>query len=259
MRLGKLPKDLTGVYDEIMNSINQQFGSTPQLAARTLKWMLASERPLTPCELVTAIEIHPEVPIHVKHVASCLKPSLEIEVVIAFCGGLISWDKALNVLRFVHLSVREYLENRYGEWNIIDAHLHIAESSLWVLQDSCSHTLNMDPSLLEYISHHWFRHCKSYQDLIMHNPPVSDSAKYKLNIPLLNRFLGSPTQAGTSYVKWQDSLQENSCGYTFEDLWNLHDWIHSSNPVSAIFLAAYGGLGVLLNWVWVSEGINGNV
>ena len=191
MRLGKLPKDLTGVYDEIMDSIQDQLGSTPQVAARALKWMLAMDRPPTPLELVTAIEIEPTTPVHVNSEAtgSCLKPSRKIELVIASCGGLILWDKAVDVLRFVHLSVREYLEDRYKEWNLIDAHLHVAESSLWVLQDSCSHTPH---SLHEYISYNWFRHCESYQDLVAHDPPSSGkSSRHRRDIPLLNSFLGS--------------------------------------------------------------------
>ena len=89
IRLGKLPKDLTGVYDEIMDSIHKQSGSTPQVAARALKWILAAERPLKPSELATAIEIDPATQLHVSATESCLKPSRKIELVIASCGGLI--------------------------------------------------------------------------------------------------------------------------------------------------------------------------
>ncbi|KAF8451222.1 hypothetical protein BGX38DRAFT_1269487 [Terfezia claveryi] len=57
--LRKLPKNLSGVYDEIMNSIESRPGTDFELATRALKWMLISLRPLKPQELVAATELNP--------------------------------------------------------------------------------------------------------------------------------------------------------------------------------------------------------
>ena len=53
-RLGKLPKGLTGVYDEIMDSIKSQPVCNFRLATNALMWMLVSTCPLKPEEIVTA-------------------------------------------------------------------------------------------------------------------------------------------------------------------------------------------------------------
>ena len=58
-RLGKLPKNLSGVYDEIMSSIEARPGTDFEFATRALKWVLVAQRPLKPQELVAATEIDP--------------------------------------------------------------------------------------------------------------------------------------------------------------------------------------------------------
>ena len=240
-RLGRLPKGLTGVYDEIINSIKSQPDSNFDLAIRALQWMLVSKRPLTPGELVAAAELNPSMSV------DCSTPpqesTLVVELLIQSCEGLLLLDTKLNVVRFSHLSVQEYLETRNGAWDIsvIDAQLFVSESCLWTLQYS-----SRGLPLYEYAAHNWFLHCRSYQDLMLSMVNIKDT-KHGLSLPLLDSFLGSFAQASASYVKWVDWV-----GDRFQSYDSLS--CVSSKPLCPAFSAAFAGLGELVSWLWISEG-----
>ncbi|RPB27788.1 hypothetical protein L211DRAFT_802384, partial [Terfezia boudieri ATCC MYA-4762] len=146
-RLGKLPKGLTGVYNEIISSIKSQPDCNLSLATNALKWMLVSKRPLTPTELVAAAELNPPRSISAHNVPATSEVStLGVEVLIHSCEGLLLLDKQLDIVRFSHLSVQEYLETRNEIWdvNIIDVQLFVSECCLWTLQSP------LDLPLYEY-------------------------------------------------------------------------------------------------------------
>jgi len=243
-RLGRLPKGLTGVYDEIITSIKSQPDCNFNLAIRALKWMLVSERPLRPQELVAAAELNPH--ISVNSTGPSQESTLPVELLIQSCEGLLLLDTGLNVVRFSHLSVQEYLETRSEIWDVsvIDAHLFVSESCLWTLQSS---ELPLYP-LYKYARLNWFRHCRSYQDLVLSVVNVKD-APHKLSIPLLNTFLGSFSLAASSYAKWAKWVADYG-GYASELRCIL------STPLCPAFSVAFAGLGELVSWLWSSEGNN---
>jgi len=160
-RLGKPPKGLTGVYDEVIKSIKSQPGCNFNLAIPALKWMLVSRRPLKPGELVVAAELDPS--IAVDYTAPSQELMLAVEQLIQCCEGLLILDKTLDVVRFSHLSVQEYLEWRNEIWDIglVDAQRFVSESCLWTLQSS------LESPIYEYAALNWFHHCRSYQDLVL--------------------------------------------------------------------------------------------
>ena len=240
-RLGKLPKGLTGVYDEILISIKSQPDCNSELAINALKWMLVSERPLKPAELVAAAVLDPSISIEdpnshipVDSSAPPPEPTLAVEVLIQSCEGLLLLDTTLGVVRFSHLSVREYLEQS----GVVDTQLFVSESCLWVLQYS------LNTPLYQYAADYWYKHCRSYQDLVLSTANTKDPNQ-KPNIPLLSTFLGSFRQASASYIKW---VQESK----------LSIYIYSA-PLCPVFIAAYAGLGELVSCLWHSEGNDMNV
>ena len=138
----------------------------------------------------------------------------------------------MNVVRFSHLSVQEYLETRGEIWEVgvIDAQLLVCESCLWILQSS------LELPLYEYAANRWLRHCRLYQDLVL-SVINRNGTKYEMSIPLLNSFLGSFGQASPDYVRWVDWIraQENTPLM----------WAASTCPA---FSAALAGLGELVSW-----------
>jgi len=237
-RLSKLPKGLMGVYDEIINSIKSQPDCNFILATRALKWMLVSKRPLRPQELVAAAELNPSRPL--VNPAPSQDSALALELLIQSCEGFLVLDTALNVVRFSHFSAQEYLDmqNEMLDVSLIDAQRFVSESCLWTLQSP------LGSPLYEYAAFNWFRHCRSYQDLVLSK---GGDTKYQLNIPLLNSFLCSFKQASTSYSKWGLWIHERVSWYT--PLFNA-----LSEPLYPAFFAAFAGLGELVRWLWCQEG-----
>ena len=90
---------------------------------------------------------------------------IDADILIQFCGGLLLLDEQLCMIRFSHLSVQEYLETESmnKHWDIIDAQHLIMEACLWILQ--CRLPPESVP-LYHYATCYWFRHCRSYQDLV---------------------------------------------------------------------------------------------
>ncbi|RPB05437.1 hypothetical protein L873DRAFT_1663125, partial [Choiromyces venosus 120613-1] len=108
-KLGKLTRGLSKMYNEIYKQINSQEGSSPEIAKMAFAWLLCSFRPLTPGELASAIELQlraqggsPPNP----------RSGINVAVLLKTCHNLIVHDTELDVLRFSHLSVREFLETR---------------------------------------------------------------------------------------------------------------------------------------------------
>ena len=240
-RLGKLPKGLSGVYDEIINSIKSQPDCNFELAMRALQWMLVSERPLTPTELVAAAELNPSIPVDSS--IPFQRSVLAVELLIQSCAGLLLLDTTLNVIRFSHLSAQEYLETRSEAWgpSIIDAHLFVSESCLWTLQAS------LDLPLYDYAARNWFKHCRAYQDLVL-SAVNTKGTKHTLSIRLLDSFMGAFELASASYARWLDWVDNN---IRTSDLIFLR-----SIPLCPAFSAAFAGLGELVSWLWHSKGNN---
>ena len=242
---------LTGTYDEIMDAIMHQPGSSPQIATRALKWMAVSRRPLKPDELIAAAELDPATAIDTTALAP--EETLDIDLLIQFCGGLLMHDKGGDVIRFSHLSVQEYLEtesmNKY--WDIIDAHLLVIEACLWVLQCARPESVPLD----SYAACHWFHHCRFYQDLVVQTTASSKLSRHTLDVPSLRSFLASFDQPTVSYEKWRSrvSFSNMSPGLKYEEKEHLR-----SLPVYPAFAAAFGGLGELVSWLWLAEGADMN-
>jgi len=243
-RLGKLPRGLGGVYDEIMSSIESRPGTDFELATRALKWMLVSRRPLKPQELVTATELNPSIPPD----RTASEPSLDAELVIHVCGGLILVDHELDVMRFAHLSVQEYLETRKDSWGIIDAQRFVSEGCLWTLQCGTSPM----SALYDYANRNWFRHCRSYQDIALFQS--TQDPNHALYIPILNTFLGSFACGSTHFAEWVAWLGGNRVREGLILCYSV-----PSTPLSPAFAAAAFGLGELVSWLWHSEGVDVNI
>ena len=164
---------------------------------------------------------------------------------------LIILDHEMQVMRFAHLSVQEYLETRKDSWGIIDAERFVSEACLWALQCGPSAI----PALYDYSSHNWFRHCRSYQDIaLVQNTP---DPNHSLDIPILNTFLGSFNDASVRFGEWVGWLME----YT-QSHWHQGRAMYRSilsTPLTPAFTAAVCGLGELVSWLWYSEGADMNI
>ena len=97
-----MPKGLEAIYERILARIFKSKPWSQKIATRSLKWILSQQRKFSTEQFLAAVSTEPDSDQAAIHVSSA--------DVIYICCNLVIVDKELNVFRFAHLSVREYLE-----------------------------------------------------------------------------------------------------------------------------------------------------
>lgn len=118
-RLGKLPRELEQLYHEVYsNLITDQDEIGRSIINNTLKWLLCARE-----EMSASVFLHA--------VAASLDTDgdITIDSLLDLCNNLVIYDESLNVFRFAHLSVREFLEQRQG-FEELSCYIVAAESCL---------------------------------------------------------------------------------------------------------------------------------
>ena len=153
--LDELPNTLKEAYGEIYKRILAQNGSAPRLALRAFQWIQCSYEPLCSETILDAIRVE----VGNKGEFSC-KESIAVNVsgLLKICQNLLIFDKHLNVFRFAHLSVDEYLETRLRK---DDSHSEIAKVCLSLLCTP-SYWGNYDQTLETKRGRHSDRHLLLY-------------------------------------------------------------------------------------------------
>lgn len=119
-RLGRMPPQLEQLYEEIyQKTLNESQGEVGRsIISNTLKWLLCAQRPMKSSEFCTAV-VWKIVPAE----------ELTKEKVLDLCHNFVVFDDNLDVFRFAHLSVREFLEKQ-AEYMANSCHLFAAETCL---------------------------------------------------------------------------------------------------------------------------------
>ena len=105
--LGDLPKDLSEIYDRILQQSSEP-GKPYQ--KRILEILTAAQRPLTVDELREAVSVSPG-----DTVWTAAKLVNDIYATMASCGCLLVVEEEERTVRFMHPSVEQYLYNRYKD------------------------------------------------------------------------------------------------------------------------------------------------
>lgn len=119
-RLGRLPPKLEQLYLEIYEKNLLKYpGEVGQsIISNIMKWLLCAQRQMKCSEFCTAVVM-------------TIVPAEELtkEHVLDLCHNFVEFDDGLDVFRFAHLSVREFLEKR-AEYVTKSCHLLAAETCL---------------------------------------------------------------------------------------------------------------------------------
>lgn len=144
-RLGALPKDLTGIYHDIyQRNMSELRNIDPQYEADAKKvfhLMLTSDRPWDPVDMANMLEPAENVALR------------NTDKVFGLTFHLLKHDKELNVLRFAHLSVREYFETNLSEF----APLRSMEANVESCLDYLEKTRGFGFRPLSYPSDWWYK------------------------------------------------------------------------------------------------------
>ena len=234
--LGKLPEDLEKAYDEIMDRISSQKGTSPEIAWRAFLWVMCSRRPLSRGMLVDAVSRDPET-------GAANSAGLDINVILEACRNLLMIDQS-GVCRFSHLSVQEYLEAHH--YSDSQAHLVVASACLRMLLDPTNWrgieslpSFIQDPGeevdVLRYIVAYWPHHVQLHAE-----ESVDDRLK-----SLVKEFLGSPNEASAAYACWS---------HKFPPYIEQRNRFYFGSPGSSgpAFTVVYFALNKILDDEWIS-------
>ncbi len=103
--LGRLPKTLKESYDVIFKRILASSKTSRRMAEDAMKWLMCAQRPLDADEFLDAISLD----------LDGNRTSLSPAQLFDMCCNLVVLDRDSNIFRFAHLSVREYLEDKYSQ------------------------------------------------------------------------------------------------------------------------------------------------
>jgi hypothetical protein len=120
LALERLPWKLEGVYAIIIAQIHRGAPASMPLAKRALKWLLCAQQALSSDEFLKALSAD----LDISNVKITVGNLLDI------CCNLVKHDSELDVVRFIHLSVREYLETKEPEYEPSLSHSVVATACL---------------------------------------------------------------------------------------------------------------------------------
>jgi ankyrin repeat protein len=153
-----LPESLADLYKAACDQIERAAPSSRHIATTTLRWLLCAQRPMSTQEIIGAISVDHEAKV----------TSLTAEQIVATCRNMVVHDQDLDVLRFAHLSVQDYLESRDG-FTTTENESVVAERCLDVVSATYSTlqvrglTLQQNLDLQAYATVHWPFHYRNIE------------------------------------------------------------------------------------------------
>ena len=132
-RLGKLPQDLWKIYHETYaERFDEYHEEEAAIAQSALRWLICSQLPLD-TETFLALASS----------SAYQRPTVSVsrDDLLDLCFNLVVHDAELNIFRFSHLSVREYLEST-EHYDLRRCHAFAAEYCLRIL----THDLHINPT-----------------------------------------------------------------------------------------------------------------
>jgi hypothetical protein len=237
--LGNLPDDLATAYDQIYKRIQDDIRSAP-LALKALMWILGAEETLSPEEWAGGVSWALPRP-------DGKSPKLETPVLLDVCQNLVVHDRQRNVMRFAHLSVREFLEAKALDRQAAGM---AACACLAILQHP--HTLDAQPtastdftSFHRYSIRHWSEHVLRCDD----DKPMPQLSS------TLSAFMGSFVRPTDAYIHWfKTTASMDFIDFEFEYKINRL----MSTPPNPLVAAAYFGIKKVCSHLWESNTFDPN-
>jgi hypothetical protein len=216
-RLGKLPRKLGSIYEDIYASNIDHYEEEDKVTAEKIfRWLLCSQRPLRSSEFCTAISLNED------------GETLSAETVLQLCCNFVVHDQELDVFRFAHLSVREYLEEKQDVYSATLNHATAAKACLATLLPISDSETNR---LHEYACWYWALHCAESGTYLQEGELQK----------LFNKFMLQ--EQDTSFARWSqaaDLLLSNIYSYKWQLLEHRVSSTLSSPPCSIFAACSWG-------------------
>ena len=214
--LEKLSKGSTALeeaYNEAIERIDGQLADDRSLARRTLCWLSYAQRLLTTNELCHALAVEPgDKFLNANNVN-------EIEDIIAVCAGLVTVDEESSIIRLVHYTTQEYIEQIRLKW-MPGAQEEIAVACLTYLSfdtfrsGSCADDEAFEQRVAEnlffdYSAHYWSEHVRPVQTLQLALAFVCDQV-------LVDSTAQGAFTPSHQHKRYSQRFQAEQVGYTLQ-------------------------------------------
>jgi hypothetical protein len=226
--LGKLPKTLKESYNAIYERISGSGPVSWPVARRAMDWLLCARRPLHTSEFVAAVSVDPE--------GKCVR--LSNKDLLNICCNMLVLDSELDVFRFAHLSVQEYLQG---------LHNNSVDNANAVVVDRCLQVYLNDQQI-EHASVGQHNLLRSYATLYwtVHYQSLDSQQRRKSLKTSVNNFLFQGSRVSSCFTKWARAVSQ-ACGVLGWDD-PLKDRLRAvpSSPLTPLITACIFGFSEIL-------------
>ncbi|MCJ1464092.1 hypothetical protein MMC07_002704, partial [Pseudocyphellaria aurata] len=241
--LGRLPMTLKLSYDVIFRRIEKSGRTSWSVADSVMRWLLCAQRTLTSMDLIIAVSVN----------SAGKHSDLSVPQLLHMCCNTVVLDTELDVFRFAHLSVREYIECR-EEFNSLKNHAHAMERCLNTFIHNTVSVVDQSEIFRQYSSNYWAFHCQH-----LGKRQLPEGVKTKLQQFLVRGEDEAPV------IKWALSVNQTCESIGWDD--PLKDVLREalSSPPNVLFLACCLGLSSIVDLLdtftrvdWNQQNSNGN-
>lgn len=250
--LGRLPPKLEELYGAVYTKLTSHRGKLGRsIIENTFKWLLSARRTLDASKFLWAVALNLNTPV-------------DMESILDLCHNLVIHDEGLDIFRFAHLSVREFLE-KMSEFSEKSCNALAAENCLTHMIASCQssnatkklwtshiHTiherlLSVESSMrawfVDYSFDVWMVHC----GLASRDARLGDSSFGQT----FRFFLSETPMRDSAFDEWVQRYSNTFPNSRFlerkksETWWQLHDLIsrYPSTTLRIFFVAVAYGFG----------------
>ena len=213
--LGKLPAELSGLYDIIHAQIDRAETHGRDLAIQTLKWLLCAQRVLSAEELIAAVyQVDDDISSDSDEDSELEGEHITENDILRLCRNLVVFESTNRLFRFAHQSVREYLLKK-PQYTLVEQHTLAAERCLdvylteWLKSSTARKMKPQNEILKPYARLYWPVHYK----LVEH----SNSSELAKKV---SRFTGRIQIRSPPYEQW---ISEARFNYgDFDTAWELN-------------------------------------
>ena len=200
--LGRLPSNLSGLYDIIYTHIDQTGTYGRHVAIKTLTWLLCAQRLLTAEELLAAVHaVDAGASSDLDEDDDSGEAGSPENDVLRLCRNLVVIDSEQRTFRFAHQSVREYLLGK-SEYTVMRQHALATERCLdvYLIEPSpgprVSRSVQQNDILKHYAGTYWPVHYTYIGECEF--PEAHEK---------VSRFLMEGTRTSHHYIKWASSIR----------------------------------------------------
>ncbi|KAI9853467.1 MAG: hypothetical protein M1824_001230 [Vezdaea acicularis] len=247
--LGRLPESLKALYKIVYERVMRSAPTSQSTAEKTMKWLLGAKCPLRTHELIAAVSVDNK--------GRILK--ISTEELLDMCCNLITVDSELDIFRFAHLSVKEYLEQDRPEFSVleidalitercIDTYTHASRSKRLSVGEGNDAVSKQNCILKSYATIYWPFHYRNIE-----REDLQDQCKEKIR-----EFLFYDGQATEPFATWMQDTYKVSETLRWDHPLRESLRASLSSPPTPLFLACQFGLSTVLEELIPSESFDCN-